>query len=75
MPEKPHKWGYKMFVLSGVSGFAYDIELYSGQQDNTVTEGETDCRASSNVVTRLNCTLTTTLTRLNCSYLWQQEEF
>jgi len=53
MPKKPHKWGYKMFVLSGVSGFAYDIELYSGKQDNTLTEGETDCGASSNVVTRL----------------------
>lgn len=21
MPMKPHKWGYKLFVLSGVSGF------------------------------------------------------
>ena len=24
MAKKPHKWGYIMFVLSGVSGFAYN---------------------------------------------------
>lgn len=23
MPFRPHKWGYKFFVLCGVSGFAY----------------------------------------------------
>ena len=40
-------------VLSAVSGFAYNIELYSGKQDNSLTEAETDCGASSNVVTRL----------------------
>lgn len=22
--KKPHKWGYKVFVLSGISGFCYD---------------------------------------------------
>ena len=54
MPKKPHKWGYKVFVLSGVSGFAYDIEIYSGKQDNVQYEGEADCGASGNVVTRLS---------------------
>ena len=53
MPKKPHKWGYKVYVLSGVSGFAYDMEVYSGKQDNSLIDGETDCGASSNVVVRL----------------------
>jgi hypothetical protein len=22
--KQPHKWGYKAFVLSGISGFSYD---------------------------------------------------
>ena len=26
-PKKPHKWGYKVFVLSGVSGFSYKFEI------------------------------------------------
>lgn len=30
MPKKPNKWGFKMFVRSGVSGVAYDFYLYSG---------------------------------------------
>lgn len=29
-PAKPHKWGYKFFVLSGVSGFTYNFEIYTG---------------------------------------------
>jgi hypothetical protein len=34
IPIKPHKWGYKLLVLAGISGFAYDIEIYSGQENN-----------------------------------------
>lgn len=54
MAKKPHKWGYKVFVLAGVSGFAYDIEVYCGKQDNTLHDSETDCGASGNVVVRLS---------------------
>ncbi|XP_065324673.1 uncharacterized protein LOC135931467 [Gordionus sp. m RMFG-2023] len=35
MPMKPHKWGFKFFILCGVSGFAYDFELYSGQENDS----------------------------------------
>ncbi|CAH2101307.1 unnamed protein product [Euphydryas editha] len=28
---KPKKWGYKLFVRSGVSGFVYDFLLYGGE--------------------------------------------
>ena len=54
LPKKPHKWGYKIYVMSGNSGFAYDMEVYSGKNDNVLAEGETDCGASGNVVIRLS---------------------
>ena len=34
MPLKPHKWGYKLYVLSGVTGYAYQFEIYSGQENS-----------------------------------------
>ena len=52
MPSKPQKWGYKFFVLSGVSGFAYDFEIYTGQEN-----------AAANVVVRLSRTIPD-----NCNY-------
>lgn len=52
MPLKPHKWGFKFFVLSGVSGFAYNIELYAGQENITMPD-EPDLGAAANVVVRL----------------------
>ena len=27
LPSKPNKWGYKLFVLCGVSGFSHDFEV------------------------------------------------
>lgn len=51
-PNKPHKWGYKIFVLSGVSGFAYKTEIETGKE-NVVLPEEPELGASSNVVVRL----------------------
>lgn len=31
MPNKPHKWGFKLFVLCDSSGFSYGFEIYSGK--------------------------------------------
>ena len=53
-PKKQHKWGYKIFVLCGASGFAYDFECYTGRADNSLNDGEDDCGASGNVVVRLS---------------------
>lgn len=53
LPDKPHKWGYKLFVMSGVSGFAHKFEVYSGQE-NIVADDEPDLGASANVVVRLS---------------------
>lgn len=54
MPAKPHKWGYKLFVLSGVSGFTYNFEIYTGSTmvDKILPE-EPYLGASANVVIRL----------------------
>jgi hypothetical protein len=55
MPMKPHKWGYKLFILAGVSGFAYNIEIYSGQENDPQYRltNEPDLGASANIVVRL----------------------
>lgn len=51
-PNKPHKWGYKIQVLSGASGFAYNIEPDSGKE-NVINLGEPNLGAASNNVMRL----------------------
>jgi len=47
--SKPHKKGYKVFVLSGISGFSYDLEVYTVEQ-HELEPNEVDIGASSNVV-------------------------
>lgn len=80
IPMKPHKWGYKLFMLCGSNGFAYSFEVYTGKQDNVMQEHEQDCGASDNAVIRLvrsvppnihtSCTSTTTSILPNCRYVW-----
>lgn len=57
MPNKPHKWGIKLFVLCDSSGFAYRFEIYNGAGDNVVLPGCPDLGATSNVVVRLSQTI------------------
>lgn len=33
LPMKPHKWGYKLYVLSDSKGFSYTFEIYTGQEN------------------------------------------
>lgn len=54
MPDKPHKWGVKLFVLCDSSGFCYNFEVYGGAGDNVIQPGAPDLGASSNVVVRLS---------------------
>lgn len=54
-PKKPHKWGYKVFVLSGVSGFSYDFDFYCGT--TILADEQPDLGASSNVVVKLSETI------------------
>lgn len=54
MPMKPHKWGFKFFILAGVSGFAYNFEIYTGKEKfETISRGEPDLGVTGNIVTRL----------------------
>ncbi|CAH1988288.1 unnamed protein product [Acanthoscelides obtectus] len=52
-PKKPHKWGYKMYILSGVSGFTSNFELCSNKADLTLVPGEPNLGAASNIIVRL----------------------
>ncbi|KAG8201208.1 hypothetical protein JTE90_019847 [Oedothorax gibbosus] len=53
MPKKPHKYGFKLFVLAGVSGYAYNFEVYTGASNSTLQDIPDDLGASGSVVVRL----------------------
>nr|CAI5863507.1 unnamed protein product [Callosobruchus analis] len=56
MPAKPHKWGFKVYVMAGISGYSYNLEIYSGQENKT-GQNKNDLGACANIVTRLLCNL------------------
>ena len=33
LPNKPKKWGFKLFVLCDTTGYAYKFDIYSGFTD------------------------------------------
>nr|CAI5829765.1 unnamed protein product [Callosobruchus analis] len=35
MPAKPQKRGFKVYVMTGVSSYSYNFEIYSGQENKT----------------------------------------
>ncbi|CAH2096797.1 unnamed protein product [Euphydryas editha] len=37
LPNKPHKWGFKLYVLCSLSGYAYNFEIYSGAKSGAVS--------------------------------------
>lgn len=53
IPKKPHKWGYKFFVLSDDEGFIYDIFPYVGKIDPVQNSDVPDLGPSSNAVLHL----------------------
>lgn len=57
MPNKPHKWGVKLFVLCDSQGYAYKFEIYNGAGDNVVLSHCPNLGATSNVVVRLSQTI------------------
>ncbi|XP_062535158.1 piggyBac transposable element-derived protein 3-like, partial [Armigeres subalbatus] len=54
LANKPHKWGFKLFVLSDSFGYSYRFEVYCGAGDNVVLPGTPDLGATANVVVRLS---------------------
>lgn len=54
LPNKPHKWGFKLYLLCSMEGFAHDFEVYSGSGKQTdLLSDEPNMGESANVVTRL----------------------
>ena len=52
LPKKPHKWGFKLYLLSSFYGYAYKFEIYSGQDLTMRQAGEPDLGSTSNIVLR-----------------------
>lgn len=50
-PKKTKKWGYKIFVCSGISGIIHNFEIYTGRIDQC--PNQPDVGASGNIVLRL----------------------
>lgn len=57
MPNKPHKWGIKLFVLCDSFGYAYRFEIYTDAGDNVILPGHPDLGTSANIVVRLTETV------------------
>lgn len=53
LPLKPHKWGFKLFMLCSLMGYAYKFIIYSGKDDEPMLENETDVGTVGNVVIKL----------------------
>lgn len=53
LPNKPHKWGFKLYVLCSLQGFAHNFEVYAGQDLTNKPENEPDLGSTSNIVLRL----------------------
>lgn len=51
LPKKPKRWGYKMWVRAGISGYVYCFELYQGAHGGRADIS--DCGAVGDVVIRL----------------------
>ena len=50
IPAKPHKWDFKMWGRSGVSGFHHDFKIDEGKIPNTKVS---ECGVSGDVVLNL----------------------
>ena len=53
IPKKPHKWGFKFFVLADCKGFVYDFFPYVGKIDRVCNDAVPDLGPSSNSVLQL----------------------
>ena len=54
LPKKPHKWGFKLWGRSGISGFLYDFGIYQGKLKSI---SDTSLGISADVVVNLTSSL------------------
>ncbi|XP_065069915.1 piggyBac transposable element-derived protein 3-like [Rhopilema esculentum] len=58
IPNKPHKWGIKVWARCGVSGIVYDFDVYTGASPKgNLDESLQNFGVGGNVVARLSSTL------------------
>ena len=50
-PQKPKKWGYKLYVLTTPEGLIFNFEIHTGTID--VCPGQPDLQASGNILMKL----------------------
>lgn len=53
VPKKPHKWGYRFYVLADKYGLVYDFFIGVGKMEPVGKEGVPDLGASANIVLNL----------------------
>ena len=53
MPNKPHKWGYKFFVLADSKGMTYDFILHTGKIQPVDDPAIPDLKPSANSILHL----------------------
>jgi hypothetical protein len=50
IPSKPHKWGYKIFVLADTKGIIHDFIPYMGKNEPVDASNIPDFKPSGNIV-------------------------
>ncbi|CAK1591763.1 unnamed protein product [Parnassius mnemosyne] len=53
LPNKPHKWGFKLFALCSLAGYCYDFIIYSGTDKEPMRSNEPDIGVTGNTVIKL----------------------
>ncbi|GBP59180.1 hypothetical protein EVAR_53334_1 [Eumeta japonica] len=49
LPNTPHKWGFKLYLLCDLMGYAHKFKIYSGQGNSDKLPDEPDLGATGNV--------------------------
>ncbi|KAJ8887162.1 hypothetical protein PR048_013377 [Dryococelus australis] len=71
--NKPHKYGYELFVISGISGCAYDFEVLTGDENRVDKQNVSEeLRACANVVVRLSSIVPHHITHCTATIITQQ---
>ena len=65
---KPHKWGYKLFVLCDTQGIVHNFEICTGEI--SPVDGFPDIGATSNIVIQLSKVVEADLNHVLCFDNW-----
>nr|XP_039271113.1 piggyBac transposable element-derived protein 2-like [Styela clava] len=68
LPKKPHKWGYKIFMLCGTDGLVHNFEIYTGKIHPV--SGYPDLGASANIVIKLTDNVENDVNHILCFDNW-----